>query len=282
MPLPYNLIYLKYFCDAARSGNISHSAKANFVSQSAISQAIHKLEKGLGTTLITHQQNRFRLTPEGETVFQKSRDIFASCAALEEALSAPTGKISGRLEFACTHSFALAVLPQHIKQLGRRFPKLHVNFRLGHTGTIKELIRKGVIDFGIVLDNEDLSGFQCREIYHGSYRLFYSGRYDKKKPAHFIISEELMETNLLRRAYRKKFRKELPVRMEVSSWEVIAKLTEEGLGIGFFPDYVALGRKSLKEYPSGLAPIPYRIYAIFPPSTPLHKNQEAFLSSFTK
>lgn len=27
--------------------------------------------------------------------------------------------------------------------------------------------------------------------------------------------------------------------LEVGSWEVVANLVEEGLGIGYFPDYVA-------------------------------------------
>ena len=39
---PINLIYLKYFCDAVRLKSISQAAKANFVTQSAVSPSNHK------------------------------------------------------------------------------------------------------------------------------------------------------------------------------------------------------------------------------------------------
>lgn len=39
-----NLTYLKYFFDAVELGSLTASAKANFVTQSAISQGIIKLE----------------------------------------------------------------------------------------------------------------------------------------------------------------------------------------------------------------------------------------------
>src|SRR6185295_2802607 len=224
-----NLLYLKYFCDAAKFSSISHSAKANFVSQSAISQGIHKLEKELGKELIVHRQNRFRITQEGEMVLKKSREIFQAVESLKLALSAEDNEVAGKVEFAAMHSFALAVLPGKLKELKKQFPKVQVNFRLGHTGLMKEWVRKGVIDCGIVLDNEDLSGFQCHQLYKGQYRLYRSTK-SKDCDLPFILSEDLMETNLLRKAYRKKYGKELPVLMQVQSWEVIAKLTEEGLG----------------------------------------------------
>ena len=283
MPLPLNLVYLKYFCDAAKSGSISQSAKQNFVTQSAISQGIHKLEEALGKELITHQQNKFKITPEGETVLEKSRDIFQGVLELEGALTSKKGEVSGRIEFACMHSFALALLPEQLKKLRALYPKLQVNFRLGHTDMIRELIRKRIIDFGIVLDNEDLSGFQCHEIYRGEYRLYIAKKEQHAEKLAFITSEELMETNLLRKAYLKKYRRELDVLMQVSSWEVIAKLTEQGLGIGFFPDYVALQKRELRVYDELKLPsIQYKVYAIFPQSVKLHKNHELFLQIFSK
>ncbi len=58
-----------------------------------------------------------------------------------------------------------------------------------------------------------------------------------------LDSDERKETNFLKERYRKKYEQELPVLMEISSWEVIANLTAAGLGIGLFPDYVANKRK---------------------------------------
>lgn len=281
--LPLNLMYLKYFCDAVKQGSVSASARENFVSQSAISQAIGQLEKALGKELITHQANRFKPTQEGLLIFEKAKPVFHQIGELERALIEDDGVISGRIEFACMHSFALALLPKCLQKVKKEWPKLHVNFRLAHTDIIREWIKKDVVDFGIVLDNEDLSAFDCVEIYQGEYRLYVAKKQIKNKELPFILSEERIETNLLKKSYRKYHKQDMDVLMEVSSWEVIANLTEEGLGIGFFPDYVALKRKNyLVNYEGRYDPIPYKIYAIFSKNRRLNKNTEAFLEILNK
>lgn len=275
--LPLNLIYLKYFCDAVKLGSISASARENFVSQSAISQGISALEKSLNQELITHQTNRFKATQEGLVVFEKAKQVFNSITDLENTLIQDEGTVTGRIDFACMHSFALALLPQCLQKVRKEFPKLHVNFRLAHTDVIKELIRKGIVDFGIVLDNDDLSSFDCYEIYRGKYRLYVSKKHAKERNLPYILSEERVETNLLKNSFRKHKHK-MEVLMEVSSWEVIANLTEEGLGIGFFPDYVAIKRKKfLEECPIKFDSIPYKIFAIFSKAKKIPNNVEAFL-----
>ena len=138
--------------------------RENFVSQSAISQGICQLEKSLGKDLITHQANRFKITQEGLMVFEMSKQVFSSIQELEKSLLMDEGTVSGRIEFACMHSFALALLPKCLQKVKKEWPKLHVNFRLAHTDVIREWIKKDVIDFGIVLDNEDLSAFDSFKI----------------------------------------------------------------------------------------------------------------------
>lgn len=60
-----NLTFLRYFFSAGQAKSISKAAKDNFVSQSAISQAISKLELTLNKQLITHEKNHFQLTQDG-------------------------------------------------------------------------------------------------------------------------------------------------------------------------------------------------------------------------
>ncbi len=275
-----NLIYLKYFSDAVRFGSVSASAKHNFVTQSAVSQAISKLESSLKKPLIHHHPNRLRPTPEGQMVFEKSLAIFDEIKKLEESLQ--TEDYVGKIDFACTHSFALALLPKKLKEAKKKFPKLQLNFRLGHPGLIMDMLKKGLIDFGIVLDNEDLSDFQTREIYSGEHKLYIAKSAATPKNLPFILSEERMETKLLKQAYRKKMKRDLKTNMEVFSWEAIASLTEEGLGIGFFPDYIAFKRPKLKEYSLNLGPLPYKLFAILPKGRKPNKNIEGFVGILSK
>lgn len=230
--LHLNLVYLKYFCDSVRSGSISAAAKLNFVSQSAVSQGINKLEGSLGKALISHQPNRFKVTEEGKQLFAHAKEIFKAIQTTEDFLA----KKEGTITFGCTHSFALSCLPQYLKLAKEHLPNLRINFRLGNYYAIKDMIKNGTIDFGISLNNEDLSQFEKHPLHDGSYRLYVSKKIQDPTALSFLLdSEERMETNLLKTRYRNLHGTELPTLMEVSSWGVIAKLVQEGLGVGLFP-----------------------------------------------
>jgi DNA-binding transcriptional LysR family regulator len=257
-----NLINLKYFLDVVKTGSFGESAKHNHVSQSAISQAIAKLEEALEYPLFSHQPGRCKVTEKGMQLFEGAQEIFQTLQRVENAITEQDG---GVITFACTHSFAIELLPDYLKQASIAFPSLKINFRLGHYHSIKEWLKKGMIDFGILLDNDDLSLFDCKKLFQGHFLLYAAKKCNDPSGLGFLLdSDERRESNFLKKHYMDRYKKELPVCMEISSWEVIANLTEAGLGIGLFPDYVAKKReKQLKVVFSDLKPTPYTVYAVF-------------------
>lgn len=269
-----NITFLRYFYSAGQANSISKAAKEHFVSQSAISQAISKLEVTLGKQLISHEQNRFQLTSDGFLLLEKCKEIFEVFADIEDAFNETEGVFKGRLSFACTHSFALTLLPPNLVTLSQRYPEIEPVLRFGHTGQIVDLVKKGDVDFGIVIDNEDFSSFHTTEIYRGEYRL-YQAKSLNDVPKKFILSEERKEISLLRDYLSTKEIALTPF-MEVSSWEVIAGFTEQGLGIGFFPDYI-VGKRALIPYRINIPPIPYRLLAISPKNRTLPRNAQMFI-----
>jgi DNA-binding transcriptional LysR family regulator len=270
-----NITFLRYFYSAGQANSISKAAKEHFVSQSAISQAITKLELSLGKQLISHEQNRFQLTPDGILLLEKCKEIFDVFNEIEDVFNESEGVYKGRLSFACTHSFALTLLPPHLDSLSRKYPEIEPVLRFGHTGQIVELVKRGDVDFGIVIDNEDFSAFETKEIYRGEYRL-YQSKSLTCVPKKFLISEERKEIAMLRECLTNKKISLTPF-MEVSSWEVIAGFTEQGLGIGFFPDYIT-GKRALIPYKIQLPSIPYRLLAISPKNRALSRNAEMFIN----
>lgn len=274
-----NLIYLKYFCDSARLGSISAAASANYVSQSAISQGISKLERSLEKQLLAHHPNRFKLNSDGEKFYQKAQEALDSIGKIEEKLLIEDGEFSGKVNFACMHSFAMAVLPRQIRQVREQYPGIECNFRLGHPGIIKALLMQGALDFGIVLDNGEWDMFGSHKLYEGYYRFFVSSGVKIPEKLPFILSEYRKETDPIEKYYKELMGKEMDLMMRVASWEVMASLVEEGLGIGFFPDFIAEKRKGIfREYSFGIDLIPYRILAIYPKSYPLSRYAQAFLT----
>ncbi len=276
-----NLIYLKYFCDAAKLGGVSKAAKANFVTQSAISQGILKLEKSLGIALLARHPGRFRLTPEGVIAFERASKIIKDTIDFEASFLEETQTL-GPLEFACTYSFAMAEIPDALKRFRQLYPDTKVIFSLGKSHEIKQFLREGVIDFGLLPDEGDLEAFDVRKVYSGFHGLYTAADIPKKKQSRldFILaSSSCFESQYFISEYAKKFGKKPEVLLEVNSWEVIAKMTACGLGIGYIPDYIAKTKSDcLRTYDIGLKVLEYQICALYPKGMKLRKSSELFLS----
>lgn len=292
----FSLTSLKYFCDAIRLGSLSLAAKENFVTQSAISQGISKLEKSLQIPLFIHHPNKLQLTPQGEMAFQEALKILQNVRQFYNHLAQDQSILTETLEFACTHSFALAVIPPFIKRFQQDYPNAKVNFHLDQSTPIVEAVKNGSVDFGILpleicqneqcqFYEEDLSKFKKQIIYSGNFNLYASSkikRSEQKKLGFILTLSTHKETVFLSEAYFQKYKKKLTTVLEVSNWELVCSLIEEGLGIGYLPDYIGVKYKNILEpCDLGLPRLEYHISAISLRGSDLRKSSKVFLSYFS-
>jgi DNA-binding transcriptional LysR family regulator len=290
-----SLTGLKYFCDAIRLGGLSLAAKENFVTQSAISQSISKLEKFLGVPLLIHHPNRLQLTPQGEVAFQEAQTILQMIKQFHINLLQDQSAIMESLQFACTHSFALAVIPPYIKRFQQEHPKAQVNFQIKELASIIEQVKSGIIDFGILpseicqdeqceLYEEDLGKFQKKIIYSGGFSFYASSllrRNEQKQLGLILSSSQQTENRRLHDLYFKKYKTKLPLALEVNNLELAANLAAEGAGLAYLPDYLGLLHKNrLEVCDLGLQKQEYHMSAIFLKEDLLHQSSKVFLSYF--
>ena len=73
-----NLMPLKYFVDVVETYGFISAAKRNYVSETAVSSAISKLEKEIGHKLINRSAGQFSLTPYGEALYQRTTTLLYS------------------------------------------------------------------------------------------------------------------------------------------------------------------------------------------------------------
>lgn len=71
----YNLMPVKYFVDVVQTRGFISAAKKNYVSETAVSAAISKLERELGHRLLNRTAGQFALTPVGEEFYRRAVDI---------------------------------------------------------------------------------------------------------------------------------------------------------------------------------------------------------------
>lgn len=276
-----NLFFLKYFYDAVRFKSVTEASRENHVTQSAISQGISQLETTLGVKLLTHKRNTIKITQEGKEVFEWGRSLLRQVDDLKQHLKNTQNEYSGKLTFACSHSFALSVLPQILADFQKEAPQVMPKVLFGHTGYISQWIKNGEIEFGLVLDNDDLSSFSLEKIYKGAFRFFQSALRNKNDPiTSCIFVPARMEVHLVQQQFYKKFGYELATEMEICSWEVIAKLLTLTPSVGFLPDYVCFKQEksaALQAAKLNLK-IPYTLYAAYPSGEELSRNAKLFIN----
>ncbi len=272
-----NITFLRYFYSAAKSRSMTKASKSNFVTQSAISQGIDKLEKTFGKKLLSGRKNRFELSADGELLLAKCEEIFKLFAELEDLFNEKEGVYRGKFSFATSHSFAISLLPLYYKKLFHLFPAVEPIVRLGHSGIVREWVSSGNVEFGIILKKEqDHLSFKLHEILQGRYGIYTRKKSVKSKIDKLIISEDSNEDKILLNYLNEKGHKISSV-LEVLSWEVIANMIKEDLGVGILPDYVAK-RYDLISLPIKIPRILYSIVAISSPKKDLSRNSKMFIS----
>lgn len=152
---------LEYFVTLAREGHFARAAKACFVSQPALSESIHKLEKELGVPLVKRRQNYQGLTPEGDRVLVWAQRILKDHSSLGEEIEAMRSGLSGTLKIgvipAASSTISLLVDPFRSKH-----PRVKINLESSlRSSEIIQRIGAFELDAGVIYldeyDDADLS-----------------------------------------------------------------------------------------------------------------------------
>ncbi len=102
--------YLNTLITSVDAGTFSKAAELLHITQSAVSQRIKFLEEYFGQQLLDRSGQRLALTPAGQVVFSKAKDILEKEKELLTCLQ--TSAAQKRLSLCCTPTFGMAYLPQ--------------------------------------------------------------------------------------------------------------------------------------------------------------------------
>ncbi len=141
---------LKIFCDLTETQSFTKTAQIHGVTQSAISQQISALERLFKSLLIERSKKRFRLTSEGQVLYDYSKQIIQIYEALHSQLQELKDIISGTIRVATIYSIGLHDLPRHVKKFMRSYPTVKVHVELRHPRQVYEDVLGNVTDMGLV------------------------------------------------------------------------------------------------------------------------------------
>ncbi len=155
----------RIFDAVVRAGSFTRAGERLFLSQPAVSQAIKKLEREMGTVLLLRTARGVRATPEGQVLAAYLKDAFRYIAAGEQHVAEMHRLNRGEVRIGASDTLCRYYLLPTLDAFHRDHPhiRLHVTNRTSQETVA--LLRAGQIDFGVV--NLPLPNTEDLVIYEG-------------------------------------------------------------------------------------------------------------------
>lgn len=240
-----NFELYRTFCKVVKCDGISKAADELFVSQSAVTQAIQKLEKILGERLFFRNKAGIELTDLGQNLYnhicesvevlENAEDIFANYSSLNK----------GNLRVAGGNTLLTTLLLNPICEFSQKYPNIKIGIYNGFTDTLIEKLSRGELDVVTVnlpYKGKMFSNVEIIPIRSSRYCLFASNEYYKEhkiKSADDIKRCKLILPNKVSSRYKifqtgfKDLGFDAEATFEASSSAIVKKFVLNNMGIGF-------------------------------------------------
>ena len=236
---------LKVFCDLSETESFTKAAQINDITQSAVSQQIRSLENQFKATLIERSKKKFRLTREGQILYEHSKQIIQTYDMLRAQLQELRDVVSGTLRVATIYSIGLYDLPPYLKRFLKTHRTVNVHVEYHRANRVYEDVLSNVCDIGLVAFAVKESRLEVIPLWRDKLVLVCS-------PRHPLASRESVPLSSLRGERFISFEPDIPTRraidkalraegvevqhvMEVDNIETVKRAVEIELGISVIP-----------------------------------------------
>lgn len=145
---------MQFFVSVVEENSFTEAAEKHFVSQSAVSQAIHTLETELGVKLIERKNRGFRVTAAGEYFYRKSKMFLSDLDAIRKETIRLGSDQEMVLNIGYINLYAGPELLETIAEFSALYPEVRITFR---SGTHEELYN-GLVSGGLDMALNDQRG----------------------------------------------------------------------------------------------------------------------------
>ena len=143
----FDLEQLRTFVAVVEAGSLTAAAPQVFLSQSAVSEQMRKLEERAGQSLLTRSKAGVAPTVAGTRLLGHAQRLLALA---DEALRDLRGEtLQGELRLAVTDYFRPAELARLLGRLGERYPQVRLHVSVMKSGAIEAGYARGEFDVGL-------------------------------------------------------------------------------------------------------------------------------------
>ncbi len=249
---------LRVFCAVAETKSFSKASELIHLTQPAVSLQIQAMEELYETRLFDRSGNTINLTPAGEILYKRAKEILALYAEAQRNISEITGAIKGSLSVGASSTIGNYLLPSIISSFKKKVPQVHISLVVSNTKTITEKLNAGEIDIALVEGDVSKQRFAVETLIADELVVIMSPAHPwverRNLPAIELTKEPLIlreDGSGTRQIILKHLEEhgikidQLKIALVMGSTEAIKGAVEEGSGISIVSGWAA--RKALKQ-----------------------------------
>ena len=243
-----DLYHLKTFFTLAKAKNFTRAAEQLFVTQSAVSHAIKKLEASVATPLIRRQGKVLDLTPAGHALYRSCEKIFYEVERADQEVARHRQEARVRIRLGSTIEFGTTILINHIRGFLDTHPEIHLDFYFSHH--LETPLVRDEVDLIVDCVRHSLPGLKTFHLFQEQYVTIASPGFLREHRIKTI--DDLERVKILssdkQLAWWRNFITAIPEDkqaclkqvVEINHIRGIINGAVAGLGIGFVPRYTVI------------------------------------------
>ena len=141
---------LRYLVAVAQERSFGRAATKCFVSQPALSVAIHKLEDELGAPLFERGKSEITVTPVGERIVEQAQRVLEEASRIRELARSGRDQLAGPLKLGVIYTVAPYLIPDLVPVLRKLAPQMPLDLEENMTEALETELKSGRLDAAIV------------------------------------------------------------------------------------------------------------------------------------
>ena len=235
----------RVFCEVVKHKNISKTAESMYISQSAVTQSIQKLETILGGKVFYRNKNGVELTEEGRNLYEYIKDSIETMSNAENIFSKYINLEKGKIRIGGGNSLVNSLIINPMIEFINKYPNVDILINSGITDGLIQKLANGELDLVVLnlpFKLNKYSNVELLRIKKSQYCLFCSKSYAKEhniknleniEECKFVFPKTYSSKSKILNEYLKNNNIEINPNYEVSSTSIMKNLVMSDVGIGF-------------------------------------------------
>jgi DNA-binding transcriptional LysR family regulator len=245
----FDLTDLRLFLNTAEAASITHGAARTNLALASASARIRGMEALLGTPLLERQRRGVRPTPAGRALLHHARIVLQQMERMRGELGAYGSGLKARLRLLSNTAGLTEFLPEALAAFLAAHPNVDIDLEERPSAEIVPAVAEGLADLGIVADVVDLGDLETFPFRTDQLVLIAPRGHRLARRRALAFREALAEDfvglgagSALQDhlgAHAARAGHPLNLRVRVGSFDAIARLVEQGVGLAIVPETAA-------------------------------------------